>query len=164
MTLNCIFGEAPTKGSVECLFMATQTGSTCQIPLMRFLKSIHIQLPYLMSYNYKPFVSSFRAVSMDFPNSLSLSLSRRPSLSSIVSSRSSRLHPLSVKSQYLSTSASRLSYAYEFVLAFPTVNPMSCSSNLDGLRDEWKVAIQLLFSGRFLPGFLCNSCAIKIVT
>ena len=44
--------------------------------------------------------------------------------------------------------------AYEFVFTSLTVSCMSCSSDLNGFRDGWLVAVQLLFCGMLLPGFV----------
>ena len=43
---------------------------------------------------------------------------------------------------------------YEFVLAFPVLSCMSCSSYLDEFRDGKKVAVQLFFRGVLLPRFV----------
>ena len=44
--------------------------------------------------------------------------------------------------------------AYEFVLIFPAESHISCSSYLDGFWDGRWVAVQLLFGGMLLPGFV----------
>ena len=99
-------------------------------------------------------------------HSLSLSLSLSLSIYlSIVSDRSSRVHPVSV--QKISSSWSFNTYtsvwrgsekhvAYELVFTSPTVSRMSCSSNLDFLDGRY-VASQLLFYGMLLPGFVYYS-------
>ena len=44
--------------------------------------------------------------------------------------------------------------AYEFILTSLSVSSMSSSSYLNGLSDERQVAVQLLFYGMLLPGFI----------
>ena len=51
-------------------------------------------------------------------------------------------------------------------LTSPAVSRMFCSCNLDGFRDRWQVAVQLLFCRMLPPGvFQCcsqHSCAITV--
>ena len=47
--------------------------------------------------------------------------------------------------------------AYGFFLASPAVPCISCASYLSGLLDGREVAIQLLFCGVLLPGFVQDS-------
>ena len=47
-------------------------------------------------------------------------------------------------------------YNNVFLLTSPAVSRMSCSSYLDGFRDEWQVVVELLFLGMLLPGFVLN--------
>ena len=82
------------------------------------------------------------------------------------SGRSSRLHPVSVQiflqiscCWSANTCASVLrgplkNVAQNFVLTFPTVPRISCSSYLHGFRDERLVALTLVFVRCFLPGFV----------
>ena len=53
--------------------------------------------------------------------------------------------------------SSRANTTYEFVLVFPALLSMSSSSYLDALWDGRLMAIQLLFCGVLLLGFVQNS-------
>ena len=99
---------------------------------------------------------------------ISLTLSCHSSLSSIAPSRSSRLHPVSAQSYCrevvhfcssfnLCSSIRRgpqKNISYEFALNPLAVSRMFASSNLDGFRDGWWVAVQLLFYGILPPGLV----------
>ena len=105
---------------------------------------------------------------------ISLTLSCHPSLSSIASVMSSRLH---LELLYVGSSCSSclcssmwrgpLEYVtYEFVHTALTVYRMSASSNLDFFRDGWYAAVQLLLCGVLPPGLAqyCSqySCVVVV--
>ena len=99
----------------------------------------------------------YRAASTDFPDPLS------PPFSIVIApGRSSWLPPVSAQScRYvlaglptLARSCEGVYIAYEFALTSPTVSRMSGSFNLDGFRDGWLVAVQLLFCGMLPPGLV----------
>ena len=108
----------------------------------------------------------------------SLSLSCHPSLSSIASSWSSKLHHyISTELLYvgfcwstclcLSMWRCPLKYVtYELVPTSPALSPMSGSFNLHSFRDWWEVTVQLLFCGLVPPVLVqyCSqhSCAVAV--
>ena len=51
----------------------------------------------------------------------------------------------------------RENIAYELILTSLAISSMSCSSDLNGFRDGRSVAIQLLFCGMLLSGFVYSS-------
>ena len=103
---------------------------------------------------------------------ISLTLSCHPSLSSITSDWSSRLHPVSDVSLCWSANTgvsmcwSPLeNVTYEFVLTFPAAPFMPCSSYLDGLWGWWHTtAILWVFSFKICSkqhvAFVSSSCLV----